>query len=131
MTVSRLRKEQDELPQTIERLRSEHGMAHEEHNQALQDHDQACQERDDTQQKVGSLQADLESVMTQKLEAESISVVLVVDLAEVRRNIQAESDELGILSTTLGVVYNDPVVVRSEGTSSLATRAIEITAWVR
>ena len=33
--VTRLRKEQDELIQTTERLCSEHGVAHEEHDQAL------------------------------------------------------------------------------------------------
>jgi len=54
-----------------------------------------------------------------------------MDLAEARRNLQAESDELDILSTTLGVVYDDLEVVRSEGTSSLMAHAIEITAWVR
>ena len=54
-----------------------------------------------------------------------------MDLAEVRRNLQAESDELGILSATLGVVCDDLEVVRSEGTSSLVARAIEITARVR
>ena len=54
-----------------------------------------------------------------------------MDLAEVRRNLQAESDELGILSATLGVVYDDFEVVRSEGTSSFMARAIEITAQVR
>ena len=48
-----------------------------------------------------------------------------------RRNLQAESDELGILSATLGVVCYDLEVVRSEGTSSLEACAIEITAWVR
>ena len=48
-----------------------------------------------------------------------------------RRNLQAKSDELGILSATLGVVYDDLEVVRSEGTSSLMAHAIEITAWVR
>ena len=41
VAVARLCKEQDELLQTVERLRSEHGMAHEESDQALQ-------ERDDT-----------------------------------------------------------------------------------
>ena len=48
-----------------------------------------------------------------------------------RRNLQVESDELGILSSTLRVVCNDLEVVRSEGTNSLAARAIEITARVR
>jgi len=47
MAVAQLRKEWDELVQTTERLRSEHGMAHEERNQALRERDQACQERDD------------------------------------------------------------------------------------
>ena len=48
MAVTRLCKEQDELLQTTERLRSERGMAHEEQDQALQ-------ECDDAQQKIGSL----------------------------------------------------------------------------
>ena len=68
--------------------------------------------------------------MTQKLETESISAGLVVYLTEAR-NLQAESDELGILSAALGVVYDDLEVVRSEGTSSLAAHAVEITARVR
>ena len=67
----------------------------------------------------------------QKLEAESVSDGLAVDLTEVRRNLQAESDELGILSASLGVVCDDLEVVRSEGTSSLAARAVEIIAQVR
>ena len=54
-----------------------------------------------------------------------------MDLAEVRRNLQAESDELSTLSTALGVVYDDLEVVWSEGTSSLTARAVEIMAWVR
>ena len=69
--------------------------------------------------------------MIRKLEAESVSIGLAVDLAEVRRNLQAESDELGILSATLGVVYDNLEVVRSEGTSSLTAHAVEIMAWVR
>ena len=55
---------------------------------------------------------------------------MAVDLAEVRRNLQAESDELGILSIALGVVCDDLEVVRSKGTSSLVAHAIEITARV-
>ena len=35
------------------------------------------------------------------------------------------------MSTALGVVYDDNEVVRSEGTSSLVARTIEITARVR
>jgi len=53
-----------------------------------------------------------------------------VDLAKVRRNLQAESDELGVQSDALGVVCDDLEVVRSEGTNSLANHAIEITARV-
>ena len=41
-----------------------------------------------------------------------------------------ESDELGILSTTLGVVCDDLEVMRSEGTSSLVAHAVEIMARV-
>ena len=69
--------------------------------------------------------------MTRRLEAKGISTGVATDLAEVRRNLQAESDKLGILSAALGVVYDDLEVVRSEGTSSLAARAVEITARVR
>ena len=69
--------------------------------------------------------------MTQKLEAKSIFVGLAMDLAEVRRNLQAESDELGILSAAFEVVCDNLEVVWSVGTSSLATRAIEIIARVR
>ena len=58
--------------------------------------------------------------MTQKLEAESISTRLAVDLTKERRKIQAENDELSILSAALGVVCDDLKAVRSEGTSSLA-----------
>ena len=54
-----------------------------------------------------------------------------MDLAEARRNLQAESNELGILSTALRVVCDDLEVVRSEGTSSLVARAVEIIAQVR
>ena len=42
-----------------------------------------------------------------------------------------ESDELNILSAALRVVCNDLEVVWSEGSSSLAAHAIEITARVR
>ena len=69
--------------------------------------------------------------MTQRLEAEGVSARLATDLAEARRNLQAESNELGILSAALRVVWNDLEVVRSEGTSSLAAHAVEIMVWVR
>ena len=68
--------------------------------------------------------------MTQKLEAESVSIGLAVDLTEARRNLWAKSDELGILSAALGVVCDDLQVVWSEGTSSLTARAVEIMAQV-
>ena len=69
--------------------------------------------------------------MTQKLEAKSVSARLAVDLIEVRRNLQAKSDELSILTTSLGVVYDDLQVVRWEGTSSVAAHAVEIMARVQ
>ena len=50
---------------------------------------------------------------------------------EVRRNLSADSDELGILSAALRVVCDDLEVVRLERTSSLVPRAIEITVQVR
>ena len=39
VAVARVHKEQDELLQTVERLHSKHGMAHEEHDQAFQECD--------------------------------------------------------------------------------------------
>ena len=53
-----------------------------------------------------------------------------MDLTKERRNLLAESYELGILSAVLGVVCDDLEVVWSEGTSSLVARAVEITARV-
>lgn len=47
-----------------------------------------------------------------------------------RRNLQVESDELGIISAALGVIYNDLEVLRSEGTSTLMAHAVEIMARV-
>ena len=121
--VTRLRKERDEIHQTMGRLHSEHGMAREER-------DQAIRERDKAQQRIGSLQAELGTATTRRLEAEGISAGLATDLAEVRRNLQVESNELGILSATLGVVCDDLKVVWSEGTNSFVARAIEITTQV-
>ena len=69
--------------------------------------------------------------MVQKLEAENVSVGQAVDLTEARRNLLAESDELSILNATLGVVCTDLGLVRSEGTSSLTARVVEITARFR
>ena len=54
-----------------------------------------------------------------------------MDVIEARRNCQAKSDELDILSAALRVVCDDLEVVQSERTSSLTARAIEIMAWVR
>ena len=71
----------------MERLRSEHGTAHEERDQAFREHDQAFQEHDNVQQKVGSLQTKLENTTAQKLEVESISAGLALDLTEVRWNL--------------------------------------------
>jgi len=130
VVVARLRKEWDELLQTAERLRSKHCTTRKECDQSFQERDQAYQECDDAQQKVDSLQAELGNMMTQKLEVENDCVGLAVDLVEARRNLQVESDELGILSAALGVVCNDLEVVRSEGTSSLTARAVEIMARV-
>ena len=69
--------------------------------------------------------------MTQRLEAEGVSARLAADLTKAGRNLQAESDELGLLSAALKVVCDDLEVVRSKGTSSLVARAIDITVWVR
>ena len=65
------------------------------------------------------------------MEAEGISARLAANLTKARRNLQAENDELGIQSTTLGVVCDDLEVVRSEGTILLVARAVEIMARVR
>ena len=75
-----LRKEQDELLQTTRRLCSEHGMAHEEH-------DQAIRERDEAQQRIGSLQAELETATTRRLGAEGVSAGLGMELIKARRNL--------------------------------------------
>ena len=69
--------------------------------------------------------------MTQRLEAEGVSARLAADLTKAGRNLQAESDELDILSAALGVVYDDLQVVRSQRTSSLVARAVAIMARVR
>ena len=51
-----------------------------------------------------------------------------MELTEVRRNLQAESDELGILSATLRVICDDLEVVRSEETNSLMAHVVDIMA---
>ena len=68
---------------------------------------------------------------TRRLEVESVSVGLATELAEAWRSHQAETDEHDLLRAALGVVCDDLQVVKLEGTSSLAARAIEITARVR
>jgi chromosome segregation ATPase len=65
--AERLRKERDDLRQTETRLRRECNGAR--------------QERDGTQERVSSLQSDLERERVQKLEAEGISARLAKDLA--------------------------------------------------
>ena len=65
------------------------------------------------------------------MEAKSISIGLATELTEAWRNLLAESDEHDLLSAALGVVYDDLEVVRSEGTSSLMARAVDIMARVR
>jgi len=70
-------------------------------------------------------------MVTQRLEAERISVGLGTELAEVRGILQAESDEHDLLHAAVGVVFDDLGVVRSEETRSLAAHAMDITAWVR
>ena len=71
--VAQLCKELDELRQTAESLCSEHGAARKE-----------C---DEAQQRIGSLQAELRTVTTQRLEAESVSAGLATELAEARRSL--------------------------------------------
>ena len=54
-----------------------------------------------------------------------------MELAETWRILQAESNEHDLLCATIGVVFDDLEVARSEGTSSLAAHAVDITARVR
>ena len=74
--VAWLRREQDKLRQTTERLCSECGTACEEHDQAVREHDEA-------RQGVSSLWADLGVAVAQRMEAESVSTGLGTELAEV------------------------------------------------
>ena len=68
--------------------------------------------------------------MTQRLDAEEVSAGLRADLAEVRGLLQAKGDEYDRLSLTVLAVCDNLQVAQEEGTSSLATRAASITAWV-
>ena len=97
--------ERDELHQTIERLQSERGTVREER-------DQTVRERDEVRQVVNSLWADLGATVTQRLEAESISAGLGMELAEVRGTLQAESDEHDLLRVAIKVVFDDLGVAR-------------------
>jgi hypothetical protein len=56
--------------------------------------------------------------------------VLTLDkkLTEVRKNLEANASEHGMLCATIGVVYDDLGVAQAEGTSLLEARVIEITA---
>ena len=110
--VARLRREREELRQTVERLCF----------------DQAVQEREEAQQRISSLQADLRTTVARRLEAKSVSARLVIELVEAGRILQAESDEHNLLRATVRVVFDDLGVARPEETSSLAARAMDITA---
>ena len=70
-------------------------------------------------------------MITQRLEAESVSAELATELTEARRLLQEESNEHDLLHAALGVVFDDLEVERSKGTSSLAARAVDIMVWVR
>ena len=72
--IARLRRERDELLQTVERLHSEHSTVHKER-------DQAIRERDEVRQVVSSLRMNLGTVVTRRLEAESVSAGLGTELA--------------------------------------------------
>ena len=99
-------------------------MAHEEHDQAVREHDEA-------RQGVNSLWAHLRAAVARRLEAESVSTGLGMELVEVQGILQAESDEHDLLHAAVGVVFKDLGVVRPKQTGSLVPRAIDITAWVR
>jgi chromosome segregation ATPase len=105
--TERLCKEWDGMSQTMERLRSEHNTAHAEHDAA--------------QLQIGSLQSELERQRNQKLEAESVSTRLAVELAwdrakaqglekelaEVKGSLQRESEDHDNMCITISLVYND------------------------
>ena len=121
--ISRLRGERDELRQTEERLRSEHSTAREDRGRAIR-------ERNEARQVVDSLRVDLGATVNQRLDAESVAARLDKELAEVRGILQTESDEHDLLQATVGVVIDALRVVQPMETSSLAARAVGITARV-
>ena len=55
-----------------------------EHGKAYGEHDRAVRERDEAQQRIRSLQAKLETVKAQKLEAKGGTSGLATDLAKAR-----------------------------------------------
>ena len=80
---------------------------------------------------VSSLRADLGTAVARRLEAESVSAGLVMELAETWGILLVESDEHDLLHAAIGLVFDDLEVARPEGTSSLAAcAAIDIMAWV-
>ena len=95
-----------------------------------EEHDWAVRECDEAYQLVNSLRADLGVAVTQRLEAESISVGLGKELIEVRGIPRDESDEHDLLRAAIGVVSDDLGVAQLEETGSLAACAAGITAWV-
>ena len=56
---------------------------------------------------VNSLRVDLGVMVTRRLEAESISVGLSKELAEVQEILQAKSDEHNLLCVVVGVVFDN------------------------
>ncbi|XP_066311530.1 uncharacterized protein [Miscanthus floridulus] len=122
-TITRLREERDELCQTEERLRSEHGAAREDCDRAIREHDEACGVAD-------SLQADLGVAVNRRLDVESVVARLEKELSEVRGILQLESDEHDLLQAAVGVVTDALRVAQPEGSSSLAARVAGITARV-
>ena len=79
---------------------------------------------------VKSLQADLGTTVSRRLDAESVSAGLVKELAEVRGILQTESDEHDLLQAAVQVVIDALRVAQPVQTSSLMVRAVGITAWV-
>ena len=122
--IARLHGERDEQRQTLKRLRLELGTI-------CGEHDQVVWECDEAQQRISSLQAELDTVKPRKLEAEGAAAGLARDLAEARSVLQAESNELELQKVGLSIICDDLQVVQAEGTSSLTTRAVDMTARVR
>ena len=73
--ITWLRRERDEQRQTLKRLRLELGTI-------CGEHDQAVWECDEAQQRISSLQAELDTTKAQKLEAKGAAARHAMDLAE-------------------------------------------------